>query len=622
MQSASAWEAPSPHSFHIPVMGIGFTLDTPLKVAPYGISSVISLVDDVLVEQLRRYYCEARGEPYQEITDDQGDVRAKRITQYMNLLDRMTRESFERVKTSSLDDPMGVRRYCALLPDGAPLKVLYQRVTSLPAGPERACLEAELRNGLTMGSIDANIMTKLDRAVDNRGNPKPDGESDAVAALRGFSDSTVEGAMILSAGMNPKLFAVFGQYEDYFAKGGNPPKKRVIIKVSDFRSAQVQGRFLARRGVWPYEFRIESGLNCGGHAFPTDGYLFGPILEEFKENREQLQQELLATYEKALRTRGEACVVQPRVRITVQGGIGTPSEDRFLREHYGMDATGWGSPFLLVPEVVNVSRDSLDKLKAGGKDRVVLTWSSPLGVPFWSLRDSGSDLARRARIAAGRPGSACPKGYLALHNEHGKVPLCTASRGYQKKVLAALGDVTNDTQMRVKNRLMEPQCICHDLGGCLKIRLNIEPDATPAICPGPNLRYFEGEHTLEAMIDHIYGRTDLLGRLYRSNLFVNELELYIDFLRDRISEIGTPLESKKPDVLRKYRSNLYTGIEYYRKLVSALPEAEQARFLDDLAAQESALDAIAVGDESEPPSEARPAVPAGSVSVAQPVAGG
>ena len=38
------------HSFHIPVMGIGFTIDTPLKVSPYGMDSVISLVDDILLE--------------------------------------------------------------------------------------------------------------------------------------------------------------------------------------------------------------------------------------------------------------------------------------------------------------------------------------------------------------------------------------------------------------------------------------------------------------------------------------------------------------------------------------------------------------------------------------------
>jgi hypothetical protein len=49
---------PSPHhTFHIAVMGIGFTLDTPLRVSQYGISSVISLVDDLLIEQVRRDWC-------------------------------------------------------------------------------------------------------------------------------------------------------------------------------------------------------------------------------------------------------------------------------------------------------------------------------------------------------------------------------------------------------------------------------------------------------------------------------------------------------------------------------------------------------------------------------------
>ncbi len=44
------------HTFHIPVMGIGFTIDTPVKVAQYGISSVISLVDDLLMEKMREFH--------------------------------------------------------------------------------------------------------------------------------------------------------------------------------------------------------------------------------------------------------------------------------------------------------------------------------------------------------------------------------------------------------------------------------------------------------------------------------------------------------------------------------------------------------------------------------------
>ena len=46
------------HSFHIPVMGLSFTLDSPIKVAKYGISSVVSIVDDVIIEKMNEYYSE------------------------------------------------------------------------------------------------------------------------------------------------------------------------------------------------------------------------------------------------------------------------------------------------------------------------------------------------------------------------------------------------------------------------------------------------------------------------------------------------------------------------------------------------------------------------------------
>ena len=48
------------HSFHIPVMGIGFTIDTPLKVSQYGIDSVISLVDDIMIETLTQNVLRAK----------------------------------------------------------------------------------------------------------------------------------------------------------------------------------------------------------------------------------------------------------------------------------------------------------------------------------------------------------------------------------------------------------------------------------------------------------------------------------------------------------------------------------------------------------------------------------
>jgi len=39
------------HTFHIPVMGTGHSADTPIRVAPFGITSVISIIDDILLEK-------------------------------------------------------------------------------------------------------------------------------------------------------------------------------------------------------------------------------------------------------------------------------------------------------------------------------------------------------------------------------------------------------------------------------------------------------------------------------------------------------------------------------------------------------------------------------------------
>jgi len=65
-------------------MGTGFSIDTPLRVAKYGISSVISLVDDVLMDQMRKFHCNRLGLQFQEIHRKDEDARAKRITAYLD----------------------------------------------------------------------------------------------------------------------------------------------------------------------------------------------------------------------------------------------------------------------------------------------------------------------------------------------------------------------------------------------------------------------------------------------------------------------------------------------------------------------------------------------------------
>ena len=56
------------HKFHIPVMGLAYTIDSPIKVARFGISSVISIVEDRLVEMMRRHYYPTINREYQPIS--------------------------------------------------------------------------------------------------------------------------------------------------------------------------------------------------------------------------------------------------------------------------------------------------------------------------------------------------------------------------------------------------------------------------------------------------------------------------------------------------------------------------------------------------------------------------
>ncbi len=80
------------------------------------------------------------------------------------------------------------------------------------------------------------------------------------------------------------------------------------------------------------------------------------------------------------------------LKITAQGGVGTAEEHQFLIDHYGIDSVGWGSPFLLVPEVTNVDDYTLNELVEAKENDLYLSNISPLGVPFNSLRGNTKDI--------------------------------------------------------------------------------------------------------------------------------------------------------------------------------------------------------------------------------------
>lgn len=565
----------SPQSFHIPVMGTGHSIDSPIRVAPYGIDSVISIVDDLLVERIRKHYAAEFGLPFESIPRNAPDGRARRIAAYLDLVQAIVELKFNEIKEASFDRSAEKNKYFRMLPTDHPLRQLWQQMTGTSDVSLRDRLAQTLTEAMRPGSIDVNIMSKVDYlATDENLHPLSNEFSDASAALRGFANSMVESAVILSAGFNPRLYNYLADFPQFYRDTTGNLRKRIVLKVSDFRSAMIQGRYLAKKGLEISEFRIESGLNCGGHAFYSDGRLMPDILEEFRTKKEELVAQLrpmiTAFYTKMGWVYPEKALSE-LPRITVQGGIGTYGEVQRLTEYFGADATGWGTPFLVVPEATCVDDPTLQLLVNAGEKDLYLSGASPLGVPFNNVRRTGSDLWTQKRQETSKPGSPCPKGFLKTNTEFTQTPICTASTEYQVLKIDQIhkADVSAEAKETQLKALAEKACLCDHLGNGSLIKLGIikEKMGPQSICPGPNLAWFGGPYTLEAMVDHIHGRGASLVSEERPHMFAKELVMNLDYL-ENLMAIMDPDEPKTTKYLTGVVQNLEEGIAHCQRLAA------------------------------------------------------
>ena len=449
------------HKIHIPVMGICYTADTPIRVSHFGITSVISLVDDGLLEKYRMAYGERLGV-------DVGSPQTTRIGRIRSYLDFVVDESARkfdwirglrfarcvgdgRVPCAGLS-PCGLNdkdRYFMMLPADSPLRQEYEYVCGL-SGLSRVSAEMELTRKMEAGEIQANIMVSLNY------------DDAALDAVRGFAASKVRGSLVLSAGVNLGVFDEIARHECFFRRGAsaadrqrgaydfNAPQKRIILKVSDFRSALVQSRYLAKKGLEVYEYRIESGVNCGGHAFCEGGRLLPDVLKEFISRKDELFEAVrreivkLSEIRKLQSCMGDSDEKKPS-RITVQGGLCTAGEIRDVLS-LGADGVGVATPFLLVPQATSCDADTRRMLASATESDVKLTHASPLGIPFMNLTTStGAETCRRKAFAyfGSRdepPGFPCLQHYLAKPLPGFSHPVCMASREYVLHRLAEIDD--------------------------------------------------------------------------------------------------------------------------------------------------------------------------------------
>lgn len=557
------------HNFHIPVLGLGYSIDTPLKVARYGISSVVSIVDDELIERMRAFH--TKNQSFTPIAKTATDSRAQRIKAYLNLLNDLVNEQFQQLSTLPFEQGNELCKYFELLPENSQLRQGYDLMLELVEGESKRIFQNILRKSMQKGAIDVNIMAKVDKMNFVNDEYLGDENTDAMAALRGFAESNLQSSLVLSAGMNPHLYSYIAQFPDFFPNENGQLTKKIILKVSDFRSAFIQAKFLAKKGLWVSEFRIESGLNCGGHAFATEGYLMGPILEEFKQKRGSMVQELYQLYCAGLQEIQLQTNSVPQQKLSVQGGIGTAAENSFLLDYYQVDSTGWGSPFLLVPEVTNVDEDTLANLISANESDYYLSNASPLGVLFNNFSYSSVNRQRELRIAKGKPGSPCTKKYLCNNTEFTEKPICTASSQYQQKKINQLKQLNlapNEYQQQF-NAVTEKVCLCEGLCSSTYLKyqmLKPKESAAVAICPGPNLAYFSKIYSLEEMAKHIYGKLNLLEKVERPNFLIKELNLYIDYLQKEVQNQLDNINDKKLKSLTNFKAHLHQGIAYYKDM--------------------------------------------------------
>ena len=561
------------HSFHIPVMGLAYTIDTPIRVAQYGISSVISIIDDEIIEKMKNFYNKKFNLNYLEIPAKTEDYRAKRITGYLNMIDDIVNEKFSTFKQEVTKNTDALREFINILPNTSDIKTKLENLLA-----NRDYFGCEIKNfiekNLRPGDIDVNIMTKVDKDNFVKKQQLPVIYNDAHASLRGFANSRLSSSLVLSAGMNPRLYSYLEEFEDFFPNENGFLKKKIILKVSDFRSAMIQGNFLAKKGLWVSEYRIESGLNCGGHAFATEGLLLGPIMEEFKEKKNELIASAYSLMVPALQHKEKYVPEQPlEMKITIQGGVGTSEEHAFLLKNYNTDSVGWGSPFLLVPEATSVDKETRALLAESKSEDFYLSHISPLGVPFNTVKGTSNEIFKNQNTAKSKHGSSCPKKLLALNKEYSSEGMCTASKKYQDIKLNELElqkhEMTSTHFQKKEKEIKDKSCLCVGLVNAAYLENNLPVKGEKhgvVVCPGPNLAYFDKEISLSEMVKHIYGNANVLSDQQRPNVFINELRLYVTHLQNEISEFSGNLTSGQVKKWNTFKNNLIEGVKYYRNL--------------------------------------------------------
>ena len=72
---------------------------------------------------------------------------------------------------------------------------------------------------------------------------------------------------------------------------------------------------------------------------------------------------------------------------------------------------------------------------------------------------------------------------------------------------------------------------------------------------------------MDEMVSHIYGRKNILNSISRPNMFVNELNLYVDYLKNEISKNLSTWTVRQEKHFQLFKENLIKGVAYYKSIL-------------------------------------------------------
>src|SRR5690606_23658875 len=128
------------------------------------------------------------------------DYRAERIKEYLNMLHTVVTDKVQQFKEDLVANKSTLEHYVSLLPDASELKNNLQKFVEEGVQAKEQ-LKKYLTDYFVPGAIDVNIMTKVDKENYKGDQQLPVMFNDAHASLRGFAESNLNAAVVLSAGM-------------------------------------------------------------------------------------------------------------------------------------------------------------------------------------------------------------------------------------------------------------------------------------------------------------------------------------------------------------------------------------------------------------------------------------